>query len=71
MPKEWDDGTELRVEKMPPEETKSSDDLDQWIRSVQACADEMDPEDEIILEKVLREIRGQARDLARKEAEKS
>src|ERR1700733_11205183 len=71
VPKDWDDGTQLRVEKMPPAEAPPNDDLDRWMEAVQAAADDMDAEDEIILEKTIREIRGQARDLARKEGEKS
>jgi hypothetical protein len=71
LPKDWDDGTELQVEKAPSEEARSSDDLDRWMAAVQASAADMDAEDEIILENAIREIRGQARDFARKEAERS
>jgi hypothetical protein len=70
LPKDWNDGTELQVEKAPAAEIKSSDDLDRWMATVQASADEMDAEDEIILEQSVRDVRNQARELARKEAEK-
>jgi gluconate kinase len=71
VPQDWTDGTELHVEKSALGHAETNDDLDQWMAKVQACANRMDPEDEVILEKSIREIRQQARDLARKEAEKS
>jgi hypothetical protein len=69
LPKEWDNGTELRVEKYPAANEESIDELDRWMARVQESADQMDPADEIILERSVREIREQARALARKEAE--
>jgi hypothetical protein len=68
LPKDWDDGTELRVEKYP-DASEQADGLDRWMARVQASADQMDPADEVILEKSVRGIREQARELARKEAE--
>ena len=71
VPKDWTDGTELRVEKSTPGTQGASDELDRWMADVQTSANDMDPEDEVILEKTVREVRQQARDLARKVAEKS
>jgi hypothetical protein len=71
VPKDWQDGTELRVERLEPDRNGSHDDLDRWMGDVQALADQVDSEDEVILENSIREQRRQARDLARKEAEKS
>lgn len=67
IPRDWTDGMELRVEESVQE---TAEDIDAWAARVQAAADEIDPEDEIILEKTLREIRQEQRDLARREAEK-
>jgi len=71
VPKDWTDGTELRVEKAIPETTDSGDELDRWMAAVQASADHTDADDEVILEKTIREVRRQARDQARKDAEKA
>jgi hypothetical protein len=49
----------------------TDEDLDRWMATVQASAEETDPDDEVILEKSIRGIRDQARDFARKEAEAS
>jgi hypothetical protein len=70
VPKDWQEGMELRIERVEPEKNGASDDLDRWMADVQALADQMDPEDEVTLERTTRELRKQARDLARKEAEK-
>jgi hypothetical protein len=67
LPKDWADGTELQVEKSSPEKRESDQALDCWMANVQAFAADIHPEDEIILEKTIRELRQQARDLARKE----
>jgi hypothetical protein len=71
VPTDWTEGTELHVERSALARMESNDELDRWMAEVQACANHMDPEDEAILEKTIRDVRQQARDLARKEAEKS
>ncbi len=68
LPKDWHEGMELHVEKLPGNGQQPGDELDQWMERVQASADQMDPEDEIILAESIRAIRAQARELARKEA---
>lgn len=76
LPVDWQEGTEVEVERVNGNGSimhttgESNDELDRWMAEVQASADHMDAEDEIILEKSIREARQQARDLARKEAEK-
>lgn len=68
LPNDWEDGTELRVEKTSNLTEKNAD-LDRWMAQVEESASDMDPEDEKILERSIREIRQQARDQARREAE--
>lgn len=68
LPADWQDGAEVEVKKAA---SNGADDLDRWMADVQGLANDMDPEDEAILEKSIRDVRQQARDLARKEAEKS
>lgn len=67
LPKDWREGTELHVERLPGNGQQSGDELDQWMARVQASADQMDPEDEKILAESIRAIREHARELARKE----
>jgi hypothetical protein len=71
LPRDWNDGTELHVEKSSSRTNDTGDELDRWMARVQASADAMDSEDEMILNTSIRELRQQARELARKEAEKS
>lgn len=61
LPPDWTDGTELHVEKHPGGGAGPGDELERWMARVQASADRMDPEDEIILEQSVRAIRQQAR----------
>ncbi len=55
------------MKKMSPEKKKDKEKLAHWIARVQASADEIDPEDEIIIENAIREQRRQGRELARGE----
>jgi molybdopterin converting factor small subunit len=68
LPKDWSDGTELQVEKSLPTNGDRAEELDQWMAKVQASANEVDAEDEIILANSIRQLRQQARELARQEA---
>ena len=60
LPADWQEGTEVEVQKKTG--SNGVEDLDQWMAEVQASASDMDPEDEVILEKTIREIRRQARE---------
>jgi hypothetical protein len=71
VPQDWPDGAELRVERSEPPSADKSDEFDRWMADVQASANLADAEDEQILETAIRDQRQQARDLARREAEKA
>ena len=66
VPDSWAEGMELEV----VQSDASTDSLEQWIAKVEASAAQMDPEDELTLDHAVRALRQQAREVARREAER-
>ncbi len=71
LPEDWDEGAELEVGLSYEAKTMTPEEVDALFARINAEAALMDPEDDIIRARVIREVRAEARDLARKEAEKS
>ena len=69
LPAEWQDGTEVQVEKLPPGPNGDrAHRVDEWMDRVEAQASMIDPEDDKRLEDAIIAIRKQAKEIARRKA---
>lgn len=75
LPSDWTEGTEVEVEKVeyisyngssPPSNGLNPKDADAWMDEVERLAQQIDPEDDLAFEQAIKEIRQEAKELARR-----